>query len=131
MKSLHFLRAAVLAATALVSVSASFAAEGQADAPAAVAAAPKAAKPDLAKGEAIFNATPANSQSCASCHNADGNSSIAANPKLAQQHPEYVLKQLQDFKARRRANDGGSMTSVASTMSEEDIENVAHYLAGL
>src|SRR5689334_8804327 len=93
----HSLRAALLAAAAFVSVSASLAAEGLAGAPAA-----PAAKPDVAKGEAIFNATPNNSQSCASCHSADGNSSVAANPKLAQQHPEYILKQLQDFKSGKR-----------------------------
>ena len=32
---------------------------------------------------------------------------------------------------RRRANDGGTMTSVANTLSDEDIENLAHYLVGL
>ena len=42
----------------------------------------KAAKPDLAKGEASFGAV------CAACHGADGNSGTPANPKLAQQHPE-------------------------------------------
>ena len=42
------------------------------------------AKPDLAKGEAAFGAV------CAACHGADGNSAIAANPKLAQQHPEFL-----------------------------------------
>jgi cytochrome c553 len=41
------------------------------------------------------------------------------------------VKQLKDFKARTRSNDGGSMTSVANTMSDEDIENVAHYVVGL
>ena len=108
--------AAVLAGAALVSVSASFAS----DAPAPAAAA-KPAKPDLAKGDAIFNATPANSQSCASCHSADGNSSIAANPKLAQQHPEYILKQLEDFKRRFdafvatvRSPQGSRVTNVDS-----------------
>ena len=35
---------------------------------------------------------------CAACHGADGNSSIALNPKLAGQHPEYLLNQLINFK---------------------------------
>jgi cytochrome c553 len=52
------------------------------------AAAP--AKADLAKGEASYSTV------CVACHAADGNSSIAENPKLAQQHPEYIVKQLQD-----------------------------------
>ena len=122
--SFHFLRAAILAGAALVSVTASFASDAPAPAGAAVAAKP--AKPDLAKGEAIMNATPANSQSCASCHNADGNSAIAANPKLAQQHPEYILKQLQDFKSGKRKS--AIMKPLASALSEEDMRNVAWFV---
>jgi cytochrome c553 len=52
-------------------------------------------------------------------------------PRVAGQYPEYVRKQLQDFKARRRTNDAGSMTSVAGTLSDDDIENLAHYIANL
>lgn len=36
---------------------------------------------------------------CVACHNADGNSTLAANPKLAGQHPEYLYKQMRNFKA--------------------------------
>ena len=94
--------------------------------PAAAAAPAKAAKPDPAKGDTIFNNTPANSQSCASCHNADGNSAIAANPKLAQQHPEYILKQLQDFKSGKRKS--AIMKPLAAALSEEDMRNVAWFV---
>ena len=52
-------------------------------------------------------------------------------PRVAGQPFAYVLKQLRDFKARRRTNDAGNMTSVASTLSDDDIENLAHYVAGL
>jgi cytochrome c553 len=52
-------------------------------------------------------------------------------PRVAGQWPDYVKKQLHDFKARRRTNDGGNMTSVSATLSEEDIENLAHYVASL
>ena len=52
-------------------------------------------------------------------------------PRVAGQYPEYVRKQLQDFKAKRRTNDAGNMTSVAGTLSDEDIENLAHYIANL
>jgi cytochrome c553 len=38
---------------------------------------------------------------------------------------------LEDFRARRRTNDGGNMTSVASRLSDDDIENLAHYTANL
>ena len=84
-------------------------------------AAPKAAKPDLAKGEAIVAGV------CAACHAADGNSMIPANPKLAQQHPKYILKQLQEFKSGKRANP--IMMGFASQLSPEDMRNVAYFVA--
>jgi cytochrome c553 len=52
-------------------------------------------------------------------------------PRVAGQHHDYIVKQLSDFKARRRTNDAGNMTSVSRTLSDEDIENLAHYLASL
>jgi len=52
-------------------------------------------------------------------------------PRVAGQHYAYVKKQLTDFKARRRTNDAGNMTSVANTLSDDDIENLAHYTANL
>ncbi|HTT10924.1 MAG TPA: c-type cytochrome [Burkholderiaceae bacterium] len=52
-------------------------------------------------------------------------------PRVAGQQPEYVIKQLRDFKARRRTNDAGNMTAVAQTISDEDIVDLAHYLVSL
>ena len=114
----------LLAALVGIASSASFAADEHAAAPSAAAPAP--AKPDPAKGDTVFNATPANSQSCASCHNADGNSAIAANPKLAQQHPEYILKQLQDFKSGKRKS--AIMQPMAAKLSDEDMRNIAWFV---
>jgi cytochrome c553 len=67
---------------------------------------------------------------CEMCHlgNLAGQNEI---PRVAGQHYAYVLKQLQDFKARIRTNDGGNMTSVASSLSDVDIENLAQYAADL
>ncbi|HEY9224584.1 MAG TPA: c-type cytochrome [Variovorax sp.] len=79
------------------------------------------AKPDLVKGEAAYTA-----KACASCHNADGNSAIAANPKLAQQHPEYILKQLQEFKSGKRKN--AVMQGMAATLSAEEMRDVAWFV---
>ena len=79
----------------------------------------KAVKPDLVKGEATFTAV------CAACHAADGNSAVALNPKLAQQHPEYLVKQLQEFKSGKRAN--AIMSGFASMLSDEDMKNVAYW----
>lgn len=108
------LMTAVLAAPAL----SSFAADDAPAAPAAAAAV--VAKPDLVKGAASYGAV------CAACHGADGNSSIAANPKLAQQHPEYLVKQLQDFKSGKRASP--IMSGMASTLSNDDMKNIAYWL---
>jgi cytochrome c553 len=52
-------------------------------------------------------------------------------PRVAGQNYEYVVKQLQDFKHRRRTNDAGSMTSVAGTLSDQDIDNLAQYITTL
>jgi cytochrome c553 len=92
----------------------------EAKVPAAPAPAPAVAKPDLAKGEASFNAV------CLACHGPDGNSVIPVNPKLAQQHPDYLVKQLTEFKAGKRAN--AIMTGMAATLSDADVKNVAAWL---
>jgi len=52
-------------------------------------------------------------------------------PRVAGQHYDYVVKQLKDFKARSRTNDAGNMTSVAGTLSDQDIDNLGHYIANL
>ncbi|HYQ79872.1 MAG TPA: c-type cytochrome, partial [Anaeromyxobacteraceae bacterium] len=52
-------------------------------------------------------------------------------PRVAGQHYAYVVKQMQDFKAGRRTNDAGNMASVSKTLSDQDIENLAQYLATL
>jgi cytochrome c553 len=67
---------------------------------------------------------------CTMCHLGEfaGQNEV---PRVAGQHPEYVIKQLKAFKERTRTNDAGTMTSVARTLSDTDIENLAHYLANL
>ena len=52
-------------------------------------------------------------------------------PRVAGQWPKYVKKQLEDFKAKRRTNDAGNMTSVAGTLSDQDIDNLAQYITTL
>jgi cytochrome c553 len=108
------LTAAFVAATFSAS-----AAEEKHPAPAPAAAAPAPAKPDLAQGEAKFTAV------CAACHGADGNSGIPANPKLARQHPEYLIKQLQEFKSGKRPNP--IMQGMAAQLTDADMRNVAYW----
>lgn len=93
------------------------------DVPAKSAAVPEkqATKPDLNAGAAKFAAV------CASCHNADGNSAIPANPKLAGQHPDYLMKQLEEFKSGKRANP--VMSGMVAALSPEDMRNIAHWAA--
>ncbi|MBC7608471.1 MAG: c-type cytochrome, partial [Polaromonas sp.] len=76
----------------------------------AKAAKPVAYKPDVVKGQASFTV-------CAGCHGVDGNSGTPAYPKLAQQHPEYLVKQLTEYKSGKRAN--AIMVGFASALSEE------------
>jgi cytochrome c553 len=52
-------------------------------------------------------------------------------PRVAGQHFDYVVKQLKNFKTRKRTNDAGNMTSVAGTLSDQDIDDLAHYIANL
>jgi cytochrome c553 len=67
---------------------------------------------------------------CAMCH-LGGFSGQNEIPRVAGQNYEYVVKQLQDFKNRRRTNDAGNMTSVAGTLSDQDIVNLAQYITTL
>ena len=89
-------------------------------APAASAPAPATAKPDLTQGSAKYAAV------CAACHGADGNSGTPANPKLAQQHPDYLVKQLQEFKNGKRPSP--VMQAFAAQLSEADMKNIAYWV---
>lgn len=68
------------------------------------------------------------SKICLSCHGkgAVGNGEI---PRLAGQHPDYLSKQLSDFKAGTRQN--GSMQAMAATLSEEDVKALTAYFGSL
>jgi cytochrome c553 len=84
------------------------------------AAAPAGGKADPALGEAKFGTV------CAACHGQGGNSGTPANPKLAAQHPAYIVKQLTEFKAGKRANP--IMQGFASQLNEADMKNIAAYV---
>lgn len=117
----HLTLATVLAASALCVFAQDKkpAASATQEAGPAKAGAAKVAKPDLAKGEAGFTAV------CAACHGADGNSGTPENPKLAGQHPQYLVKQLQEFKSGKRKN--AVMQGFAAALSEDDMKNIAYW----
>lgn len=79
-----------------------------------------AAKPDLAKGQAA-------AATCMACHTADGSRGAPANPILQGQHPEYLAKQLHEFKSGKRKN--AIMQGMAAALSEEDIRNISAFYA--
>ena len=83
-------------------------------------------KADSTKGQSIANKT------CAACHGADGNSPTPANPKLAGQIPEYLHKQLVNFKpvaGKKADRESPIMAGMVANLSAEDMRNVAAYYA--
>ena len=77
---------------------------------------------DLAAGEATAGAI------CAGCHMPDGNSVVDMFPKLAGQHAQYLVKQLNDYKSGARQDD--TMTGMAFTLATDaDVENVSAFFA--
>lgn len=84
-------------------------------------------QPDPAKGRQIAE------QVCAACHAVDGNSGSPANPKIAAQHPEYLYKQLVDFKVKEGAEKADRanaiMAGFAAMLSDADMRNVSAWYA--
>jgi cytochrome c553 len=73
------------------------------------------------------------SQVCAACHAADGNSTAPANPKIAGQIPEYLHKQLADFKAqagKKPARESAIMAPMVANLSDADMKGLAAFYAG-
>jgi cytochrome c553 len=98
-----------------------------AEQPAHGAAAP--VKADAAKGGTLYDTGDAarSLPACVSCHGAAGNSTIAANPKLAGQIENYVHKQLVDFTGPDRNQP--VMTTYAKMLTDDEKKNLAAYLA--
>lgn len=83
-------------------------------------------KPDLKRGQEIASTI------CAACHGADGNSTIAANPKLSGQDSVYLLKQLNDYS--RPADDKNArvnsiMAGILGAISVADRAHVTSYFS--
>ena len=77
-------------------------------------------KADAAKGQQL-------AASCGACHTQDGSRGTPANPILAAQHPEYITKQLIEFKSGKRKN--AIMAGMAAGLSEEDMKHIAAFYA--
>lgn len=89
--------------------------------PAMAADAKPAFKADPAKGQQL-------SAACQACHTADGSRGAPANPILQGQHPEYLVKQLVEFKSGKRKN--AVMSGMAAPLAEEDMKHISAFYAG-
>lgn len=64
---------------------------------------------------------------CAACHGPDGNSFAPLWPKLAGQHENYLLQQVQAFKVGTRSEP--TMSPMAAPLADQDIADLAAYFA--
>ena len=67
---------------------------------------------------------------CTMCH-LGGFSGQNEIPRVAGQHYQYIVKQLQDFRSHTRTNDAGNMATVTRNLTDDDIRNLASYIANL
>jgi cytochrome c553 len=81
----------------------------------------------LAAGNAV--AGKKKSTTCAACHGKNGISTAGQYPILAGQYYEYLLHALKEYKAGTRKN--AIMKGMASTLDEEDMEDLAAYFSSL
>jgi len=83
-------------------------------------------------GKKIYRAGIAekNVPACASCHGATGSGIPAQFPRLAGQHQDYTIAQLTAFRSGGRKNSP-QMVTIAKRMSDDEIQAVADYVAGL
>jgi cytochrome c553 len=94
---------------------------------------PVPAKALPAKGDPALGREKADSERCVECHGVDGNGAGHSNgpegkfAKLAGQHPDYLLKQICDFRSGARQHD--QMQIMARSVSDEDVRDIAAYFA--
>ncbi len=89
-------------------------------------AAKAAPKGDPARGEPIASTV------CGACHGPDGNSQVAANPKLAGQHPEYLFKQMSNFKGhdgKQPERVNAIMNGMIAAFDENQMRDLSAYFA--
>ncbi len=79
----------------------------------------------MAEGDAV--AGQAKTAICAACHGADGNSMVPQWPKLAGQHPDYLVRQITLIKAGARPVP--EMAGIVATLSDQDIADIAAWFA--
>lgn len=68
-------------------------------------------------------------RTCRVCHGLDGVGTNPMIPNIGGQSPDYLSKQLQDFRAGRREDP--QMSIIAQDLSDEDIERLAEWYASI
>ena len=71
-----------------------------------------------------------NVPACAGCHSPNGAGIPAQFARIGGQHQDYTVVQLTSFRSGARKNSP-QMTSVAKRLSDDEIQAVADYVAGL
>jgi len=79
----------------------------------------------VAQGDA--SAGQAKSAICAACHGADGNSVVPNWPKLAGQHPDYMVRQVALIKSGARTVP--EMLGIVASISDEDIQDISAWFS--
>lgn len=93
----------------------------------------QAVDPKLAQvGEFVYERgnTHTSMPACVICHGTAARGT-AELPRLAGQHPDYIVRQMKAFKDRSRNNDNAIMHLVADRITEMELQAVAAYLGGL
>lgn len=67
---------------------------------------------------------------CVSCHGAQGEG-LAAFPRLAGQHADYVAKQLEVFQRTDERPEGAVMKTIVHSLTQEDIRSLAAYVQSM
>jgi cytochrome c553 len=83
-------------------------------------------KGDPAKGQAL------GSTICVACHNADGNSTVSANPKLAGQNADYLYKQMTNFKSidgKQPERVNAIMNGMIAPFNDEQLRDLSAYFS--
>lgn len=83
-------------------------------------------------GKKIYRAGIAekNIPACAGCHSPNGAGIPAQYARVAGQHQDYTVAQLTNFRTGARANSA-QMTAIGKRLSDEEMQAVADYIAGL
>jgi cytochrome c553 len=85
----------------------------------------------ITQGDASAGKYKSENERCQECHGSDGNANSNGPEgrvaKLAGQYPEYIVKQIRDFRTGERKHDFMSM--MAKSIDDADLADIAAYFA--